>query len=84
MTDKERRESRVNIVESVPAMIFPKPLFPFVIEPRLKTPRISIEGKYTAIKKHIKSLVKQGWEVVTITGEPDFKMTRVELESKHT
>ncbi len=60
-------------------MIFPRPLFP-ANKTMLKTPRISIEGKYTAIKKHIKSLVKQGWEVVTITGEPDFKMTRVELE----
>ena len=60
-------------------MIFPRPLLA-CNTPKLKIPRISIEGKYTAIKKHIKSLVKQGWEVVTITGEPDFKMTRVELD----
>lgn len=59
-------------------MIFPSPLFP-ANKPMLKTPRISIEGKYTAIKKHIKSLVKQGWEVVTITGEPSFQFTTVEL-----
>jgi len=61
-------------------MIFPRPLLQTCNTPKPKTPRISIEGKYTAIKKHIKSLVKQGWEVVTITGEPDFKMTRGELD----
>lgn len=60
--------------------IFTKPpMFTRTTAPKLKTPHVSIEGKWRNIKKHVKGLERQGWQITSIDGGPDFQRTRVEL-----
>jgi len=72
-------------VESVPEMIFTKPpMFPesvnFLSKKMPTAKKISIEGKWRFISKHVKHLIADGWKQVSIEANQEFTLTVVELE----
>ncbi len=47
----------------------------------MKPEHIELEGKWSAIKKHVRELLADGWHfVVEPTGEPEFRFTTVVME----
>ena len=59
-------------------MIFPRPLLGNT--PKVKTPRLIIEGKWRFIGKMVKELINDGWTQVNIEANEQFTLTVVELE----
>jgi hypothetical protein len=45
----------------------------------MKIKRIQIEGKWANIRQYVENLIRDGWTEMIRTGEPTFKVTRVEL-----
>ena len=61
--------------------IFTKPpMFKQTNEPVMKTPRLTIEGKWKFIGKMVKELINDGWKQIGIEANKEFTFTVVELE----
>ena len=63
--------------------IFTKPpMFPVlqVCNTPIKTPRLTIEGKWKFISKLVKHLIADGWKQISIEANKEFTFTVVELE----
>ncbi len=45
----------------------------------MKVKKLTIEGKWANIRQYVEQLIRDGWTEMLRTGEPTFKVTRVEL-----